>query len=422
MSGAGFECEVDRRREAVRLVVGGVPVAKVARLVGRSRWWVYEWLGRFEEFGDDGLVDQSRAPLSRPSKTEQDVIDRVLSKRSELKGDPVASIGALTILAELEREGFDRVPSLRTIERILQQARVTKPSRKRDRSTEPKLPLPQVTTPGVWQQADWVQNRWLTGGIRFNSIQVTDVGSHGVASHQYHQRTMTNAVSFLINHAWPTLSIPQAMGIDNAFSKTTHRHNPFTSWVRACLWFGTETIVTPPGTHGWNNHVEHINNEWQKRTIWATRFTNLNDLRKESDRAINWLNTRRPILNPAITGTRYPAEYIANNKHNLRWPPPITLEDQFGTDNKITIPLAAGRITFLRHKQTNHTIEIANHHWPIPESIPTGALIMATLTTHNHQLEIRHQGEHITNHPYPINHPITNPYYPPAKHSLLNHV
>jgi len=62
-----FESEVERRREAVRLVDERVSISEVARRVGRSRRWVYEWVDRFRAEGEDGLKDRSRAPKRQPA-------------------------------------------------------------------------------------------------------------------------------------------------------------------------------------------------------------------------------------------------------------------------------------------------------------------------------------------------------------------
>lgn len=328
----------------------------------------------------------------------------------------------MSILAQMERDGFNAIPSVATIERILADAEVTRHKRKRDRSKEVKLPLPRATAPGVWQQTDWIQDRYLTGGICFQSIQTSDVGSHGLESGQYLNRTMITAVTFLLERAWPKLSIPLAMGIDNAFVKTTHPNNPFTNWAKMCLYFGVEVIVGPPGSHGWTNHIEAVNNEWQNRTIRAEHYTSLKELRQGSNRAVEWLNTCRPILDPATHSTRYPAEYITNHANNLRWPPTITITDHLDTNGDLTLPVAAGRITFLRHITEGHTTKIALTHWPVPDTIPIGALVTATIDTAAHRLDIRHQSEPVAQYNYPIRHRIVDPYYQPAETSLLHHV
>ena len=418
---SGFGSEIQRRRRAIELVDQGVAKAVVADRVGRSRWWVDKWVKRFRAHGDAGLVDRPRTPLRQPTKTTPAVVAEILEVRDRLDADPVASVGALTILAEMERDGFTPIPSTATIERILRHNDRTRARTKRQR-TGIRLPLPVVTTPGVWQQADWVQDRWLTGGIRYNSLQIGDVGSHGVAAGQYLDRRLLTAVTFLIERAWPTLSIPSAMGTDNAFSSTTHPNNPFTIWVKACLYFGVEVIIGPPGGLGWTNHVESVNNLWQDRTIWVDHFDSLTALRQGSNRAVGWLNTRRPILAPDLCGTRYPSDYIRANQHQLRWPPTYTIDDHLDQRGNLAIPLAAGRITFIRHITEHHTITVAGVDWPVPDSTPIGGLVTATITTNNHRLEIRRQGEPVKQFDYPIKHPIVAPYYPPTPQSLIHHV
>ncbi len=357
-----------------------------------------------------------------PPQPARPTVAKILETRTILEEQPEASIGGLSILAQLERDGFDGIPSVATIERILSDAEVTRQKRKRDRSKEVKLPLPKVTSPGVWQQADWIQDRYLTGGICYQSIQVADVGSHGITSGQFLDRKMITAVAFLVEQAWPKLSIPQAMSVDNAFAKTTHTNNPFTNWVKACLYFGVEAIIGPPGRHGWTNYIEAVNNEWQNRTIRAERYASLDELRQGSDRAVEWLNTCRAMHDPDIEGTRYAAEYIACYANELRWPPDITIGDHLDKKGNLTLPISEGRITFIRHVDDRHTIKIALTEWPIPTSIPIGALVTATITTGNQRLEVRHQGEPITGFDYPINHTIEKPHYPPADKSLLHHV
>jgi hypothetical protein len=339
-----------------------------------------------------------------------------------LEGQPEASIGGVSILAQMERDGWADIPSVATIERILTGAGVTRHKRKRDRSKEVKLPLPKVTDPGIWHQADWIQDRYLTGGIRFHSLQVADVGSHGFASGQYHDRKVLTAVTFLIERAWLKLSIPQGISTDNAFVKTTHQDVPFTMWVLMCLYFGVEVIVGPPGRHGWTNHVEAVNNEWQNRTIRAERYNSIDELRRGSNRAVEWLNTCRPILDPDLAGTRYPADYITAHTNELRWPPNITVADHIDRKGALTLPLCNGRVTFVRHVTNQRTVKIALTEWPVPDTIPIGGLVTATITTGDHQLEIRHQGEQVARYDYPINRTITEPYHPPADRSLLHHV
>lgn len=414
------ESEVERRRRAVELVVDeGMSLSSASDALGRSRQWVHKWVSRFREEGESGLEDRSRAPKNPPAGVDETTLAVVLRIRAELEANPVASIGAESIQATMERQGWEPIPSVPSIERILRRAGVTRPYRQRHRSGI-RLPIPVVTRPGIWQQVDWIQDRWLEGGIRFNSIQAGCVGSDGIASEQYVTRTVANASEFLLGNAWPTLSIPYAIGVDNAFVKTTHPNNPYTVFVRLCLYFGVEVVVAPPGGLGWTNHVEAVNNLWQARTIRARRFSSLEELRAGSAEACHWLNHYRPVHDPATHGTRYPIDLIAAHHNQLRWPPTITLDDHRTHKGQIHIPLAAGRITYIRHATDQRTIEIANVAWTLPYIVPVGGLVIATITTQDAALTLRHRNEVIATHPYPITHPIVTPYHPPNHHGLLD--
>lgn len=414
-----FESEEARRAEALRLVTEeGLSVTAAAAAVGRSRRWLSKWAARFN-VGEE-LSDRSRASSTSFRASSEDFVDVVLEYRRRLETDPVSSVGGLSILAAMERDGLTGLPSVRSIERILTRAGVSRPrTKKTSRSTVPILPLPQVGhVPGIWHQSDWIQDRYLEGGIRYNSIQLVDMGSGGGIAHQYQHRTMTNAVEFFLEHGWPQLSIPRAISVDNAFSKTSHPHNWWTLFVRLCLFFGTEPVISPPRELGWTNGAENFNNLFQDRTIAKRRYPNLELLAEDTDLFNHWANHLRPLHLPAITGTRYPAELIDNVGDTLKWPPPLFIADHQDSKGRLRIPLTAGRVTFLRrvHQQG---IQIAQHHWNI--DLPDHSLVVASITTGDATLTLRHQAETLRTYPYPIPHPVTDPHYPPHPYSIYHH-
>jgi putative transposase len=413
--------EVELRRRAVGMVEDGERVSDVAEVLGRSREWVHKWVRRFAQEGEAGLEDRSRRPQSPPVSIDAATVTEVLRVRAELEDNPVASVGASSVQAAMERARWASIPSVPSIERILRRAGRTRPYRRRQRG-DAKLPIPSVTKPGVWQQVDWVQDRWLEGGICFQSIQAVDVASGVIASGQYLNRQISTATEFLFENAWPVLSIPLTMGIDNAFINTTHPNNPFTVFARLCLFYGSEVLVAPPGGLGWTNQAESANNLWQARTTRARHFTNIEELRAGSDEACHWLNHYRPLHDPELNGSRYPLDMIKHHAPTLRWPPTDTLTDHRDTKGNIRIPLATGRITYIRHTSEHHTIKIARTTWPVPDPVPIGAIVTATITTTDQTLTLRHRGEPLATHPYPINHPIIDSYYPPAQHGLLDHM
>jgi hypothetical protein len=353
-----------------------------------------------------------------------EVVAEIVEVRHLLDGDRFASSGPGAIAAEIERRGIlGQVPSMSSIKRVLADAGLTRPYRKRRRSKVSVLGLPQVTAPGVWQQSDWVQDRLLEGGIRFSSLQVSDVGSHMMSAGQHRQRTLLAAVSQLTEQAWPALSIPRAMGTDNAFAKTTHRNNPWTVWIKVLLMFGVEPIVSPANSLGFTNHIEAVNWLWQDRTINRYRYASLEELTTDNLGFLEWANTRRAILNPDLCGTRYPADYVALQATHLRWlPAGFNIGDYLDSKNRPHILLARGRVTFLRYVNPGHTIEIGNTPWPVPPSLPIGVLVVAAINTDSAHLEIRHRGELINRHPYPIRPATIDPYHPISDNGLLDHL
>ncbi len=419
-----MEYEYGVRLAAVELVEEGWDTSAVATELGRTERWVRKWVSRYEVEGEAALVGRSRRPHRSPNRLGDMVISEVLKVRGELEEHRHANVGARAIRSKMQRGGVvDEVPSIASISRVLKDANVIRAYGKKRRSAKTVLGLPAIVMAGIWQQADWVQDLWLSGGIRYNSLQVSDVGSHMISSGQYLKRGIYNAVKHLITTAWPVMSIPLAMGTDNAFARSSHRDNPWTLWVKICLMFGVEAIVSPPNTLGFTNHVENINGLWRDRTINRWHYNALDELRTDTAQFVDWANHDRAILNQDSFGTEYPAEHVAAITDQLRW-----LPDGFDLDSYIhkgglnTLPIAKGRITFLRHVEQNHAITIVQSPWQVPETLPVGGLVIAGIDTATGQLTIRHQDDIVAQHRYPMTPATIDPIHPAAHRGLLDYL
>lgn len=412
------------RLRAVELVAAGWRTTAVARELGRSSRWVTKWVRRYDADGEAGLMDRSRRPKQSPGRLDNVVRSDVLRIRAELSDHRHANVGAKAIRSRMLRtNSIGDVPSIASIKRILRDAGVVRTYRKKRRSDRSILGLPTVTRAGIWQQADWVQDRWLPGGVKYQSLQISDAGSGMVSSGQHHHRTTYNAVRQLVDQAWPTMSIPCATSTDNAFARSSHRDIPWTLWVKTLLMFGVEVIVSPPNTLGFTNHVEYINGLWQDRTINRWHYDTLDELRTDTALFTAWANNERPILNEDTYGTAYPAEHVADIADQLRWlPNGFDLDTYIGPGGTNKLPIAKGRVTFLRHIDEHHTITIVQHHWPVPDTLPQGTLVTAGIDTTTGQLTIRHQGDTIAHHQYPMTPATTDPIHPNTPTGLLDHL
>lgn len=418
------ESEFERRRSAVRRVSEGEPAVRVARDLGRSEWWIHKWLRRYTAEGEAGLRDRSRAPQRRPNATAETVVAKILEVRRVLEESEFLGVGAEAILYEMELESFEPRPSKATVERVLARAGATRRTRKRQRGSERHRPRPVTAAPGVWQQADWVGPRYLRRRVSFSSVHLVDVGGGGAAAAQYPNRRLVNAAAFFTDKAWPTLGIPWSVQLDNAFCYTTHKLDPWNLFIRTCLFFGVEVVISPPNELGWAQHVESFNNLWQSRTIRRHQFENVEQVKASSDRFCDYYNHHRPHprLQVATHGTRFPAQLVEANRSRLRFPPAgFSLPDQIDRQGRLRIPLARGRLTYLRRVQPGGMIEAAGAHFPVPAATE-GLCVAATVLTSRRQIYIRLDGEIIAHYSFPIPEKASPTYHPIAPKGLYYNI
>jgi len=109
---------VHGRRLLVRRVrVEGQAVAHVAKAMGVSRQCAHRWVARFDAEGDAGLADRSSRPATMPTRTPQEVEDRIVAARSlHRRGQdwlgPELGVPARTVNRVLHRRGMPRLCTL----------------------------------------------------------------------------------------------------------------------------------------------------------------------------------------------------------------------------------------------------------------------------------------------------------------------
>src|ERR1700741_4689947 len=123
------------RKIAIERYASGEQITSIARSLGYSRKWVYKWIGR--HYSSDSAPDwhQSRSsfPHSSPRQLTGEVVKAVKLVRLSLYNEGLFC-GAQAIEWELKELGFEPVPSLRSISRILSREE----SHRRTGSYEPK--------------------------------------------------------------------------------------------------------------------------------------------------------------------------------------------------------------------------------------------------------------------------------------------
>jgi hypothetical protein len=422
----GFVNEFERRCWAVRRVVEDhVPVVRAAREVQRTEQWLHKWLRRYEAEGREGLRDRSRAPHSSPNRVGADVVEAILRTRKRLERCEFANRGAEAVRFELHSEGFEPLPSQSTIDRVLRRAGHNDTRVASRKGTRPCW-SPSVSTPGKWQQADWVGPRWLGPAVSFSSLNVVDVGGGAGWADQHPNQRLCVALEALTDSAWPRIGIPQHLSVDGAFAIQSpfRKLNPFNSFVRGCLLFGVELIVAPPNELGWQNHIESFNNLWQDRTLRRHHYTTVEEMRASSQRFCHYYLHQRPSprLRTHTHGTRYPATLIDTLRHQLRFPPAgFCLADYTNRRGHLALPLARGRLTYLCRVQPGGIITVAKAPFPVPTTLE-GHVVAATILTGSQRLIVRLDGQTIATHRFPTPQTPIGPYHTPAHRGLFNDI
>lgn len=108
-----------RRQEALERYIGGEPIEVICREMGCSKSWLYTWKKRHQFTEPDWVQEHSRRPQRMPTKTPEALEADIMRLRHTLSSGGLGPVSAEVIRDHLRQHGCDRVPSRRTIYRIL---------------------------------------------------------------------------------------------------------------------------------------------------------------------------------------------------------------------------------------------------------------------------------------------------------------
>lgn len=360
-----------KRMSAIHLLRSGTPVEQVAEELGKSRSWVYKWRARFQAANDWlDLQDHSRAPQHCPGRLSGATRQAVCRIRSQLEAEAgqqekLVYVGSQIIQSRLEQEGYQPLPSLASIERILSAQGMTKP-RHSPSQQEDHYPHLHPHQPLDLIQVDIVPN--FLQGIRWIACyNAVDVVSHYPTGEQFFQKSSLHSAQFLIR-VWQQLGLPKYIQMDNegCFSGGFTHPRVLGKVLRLCLYVGIELVFSPlrhPQSNGWVErfHQDYNNNTWKKTT-----FTGLLDIQLTSQHFFDRYRHSQHI--EELEG-RCPEE-VHFAQPVFRLPENFALPDP--------IPLTTGRVHFMRKVSPQQTIELLNSDWDA-SSAEAGQCVWVTL-------------------------------------------
>jgi transposase len=233
--------------------------------------------------------DRSHEAHRIANKTTDTVEQRILQLREELKRSILGEHGAEAIAAELAVEGHSSIPSVRTINRILQRVGAFDGDRRvRRPAPKPGWYLPAVAVgEAELDEIDIVEGLILKDGPEVQVLNLMSLHGGRPGSFVAERFTAKSTIGHLLAH-WKAVGRPAYAQFDN----DTRFHGPhqFPDVIgrvsRLCMALNIIPVFAAPREHGPQNAVESFNYRWQAY-VWARYlYGSIAELRTASDRYI----------------------------------------------------------------------------------------------------------------------------------------
>lgn len=277
---------------------------------------------RYEQSKAEWYLDKSKRPLTSPQQTDREIEEIVKLTRLSLYNHDLFC-GAQAILWELEEQKAEPLPSLRTINRILNRNALT---HRRTGRYEPKgtpYPTLQSGVPNFRHQADFVGPRYLrgkTGSLRFYSMNVVDLSTGRCGTQPLFSRD-GNAVYGAFWAIWGRLGLPRHLQVDNemVFCGSPTHPRGMGPLIRLCLYYGIELWFIPQSEPWRNGVVEQFNNHYQQKFLNRVPMRTADELRKG---ALAFEQKHNSRYRYSKLKGKTPLEALAQSgKRPLRFPP-----------------------------------------------------------------------------------------------------
>jgi putative transposase len=271
-----------KRLKAVQRLREGEDPDEICATLGCSRSWLYKWASRFTPDDPAWLEDQSRRPLSSPYRTPAEIERIVELVRLDLYNNDLFC-GNQAIQWKLIDMEIQPVPSLSTIGRILRRRELTHRRTGRYAPKGKKYPELPAQTPNQTQQIDMVGPCYLSGPIKFYSLNAVDTAINRCGIEPMAFRAAQSVLD-AVYAVWMRMGIPENLQVDNEFSfygSPTHPRG-MGPLIRLCLAYGVKLWFIPPSEPWRNGIVEKFNDHYRQKFLEKVTMASMPQLRQES--------------------------------------------------------------------------------------------------------------------------------------------
>jgi transposase len=337
----------------VATVRRGQSLRAVARQFGVGMATVAHWVQRAKGQRLDRVdwSDRSRAPR-KTRRTDTALEDLILKTRDALAHGDLGAIGAAPIRQALQEQDVAKVPSLRTINRILARRGALDGRRRTRRPPPPRgWYLPEVATAKAELDSfDIVEGLVIRDGPQVEVLN--GVSLHGglvVSWPTVSPVTAEMTVESLVEH-WRLVGLPGYAQFDNdMIFQGTHRYpDALGRIIRLCLSLDVVPVFVPPRETGFQAMIESYNGWWQAKVWSRFQHANLEDVQGHSQKYVQALRKQRAArMETAPDRRAFPAAWKLDLKRRPR-----------------------GRLVYLRRSNGNSEVILLGRTWQLGQVWP----------------------------------------------------
>lgn len=271
-----------QRALAVQRYLSGESPGSICGSLGKTKPWLYKWVARHTPDNPAWFEDRSRRPLSSPLRTSAEIENIVEMVRLSLYNKGLFC-GNQAIQWEMIDMQVQPLPSLSTIGRILRRRELTHRQTGRYTSKGKKYPELPALLPNQTHQLDLVGPCYLTGPIRFYTLNVVDAAINRCGIEPLSSRAAQSVLD-AVHALWLRMGIPENLQVDNelAFYGSPTHPRGMGPLIRLCLHYGVKLWFIPLRQPWWNGVVEKFNDHYQQKFLDKVTMSSITQLRQES--------------------------------------------------------------------------------------------------------------------------------------------
>ena len=176
-----------------------------------SRKTGYKWVGRYEEFGAEGLVDRSRKPHHCPHQSDERIVQDVLRVRAKHP-----SWGPKKLLKIVSvRHSAEHLPAISTTADILKRRGLILPGKRRLRRKHPGCPKTTTNAPNDIWTADYKGQFKMRNGLYCYPLTVCDMHSRFLLGCEAHKAISLDSSKSHFTRLFKEYGLPERIRTDN---------------------------------------------------------------------------------------------------------------------------------------------------------------------------------------------------------------